>query len=171
MSDTQPFPSKPPGDRPSSGRGLKWALFLSLALNLLVIGALAGAAMRHRMAPPGPVGFDPVARFWADAPGAAEGRADRGAWRDRLAARTEDRAERAVRMQALSAALRADPFDASAVESLLAAERAAFALRLETGHAGFLDRLSGMSASERARFAERLERFAARSAARGSSGS
>jgi len=170
MSDTPSFPAKPPGQRASSGRGLKWALFLSLALNLLVIGALAGAAMRHRMVPPGPAGFDPVARFWAEAPGPTESRADRGAWRDRLAVRTEDLEERAARMRALSVALRADPFDASAVESLLAAERAAFALRLETGHAGFLERLSGMSAAERARFAERLDRFTARSGARGSSG-
>lgn len=157
MPDTRPETPPVPPARPR--RGLRLVLFASLALNLLVVGLVAGAALRWYNSPFREIGRDPMMQVFGAAPSAN----DRTAWRERA---PERGADRLARLQELSAALRADEFRIEAVAVLLAAERAAMVERIESRHAGFLERLDGLSPEQRAAFADRLDRIAARAAPR-----
>ncbi len=141
MAETSPRPT----------RGLKIALALSVALNLLVAGVLAGAALRG--GPDRELGFGPFA--------AALTEDDRAALKREFRARMPDLREmRRGHRQAMAgvlAALRADPFDPAALEVAMDAAAARMGDRLRIGQDLLADHLGAMSPADRAAFADRLE--------------
>lgn len=159
MSD--PGTSAPPAS--SGGRWLKVALVVSLALNLLVLGVVAGAALRHDGHMAGERERADVPREFVRSPflGALAPEDRRAVGRELM--REEgllrgNRADLRARFERLLAAIRADPFDRAAVEAILDEQRAAGARRLEIAEDAVLDRLSAMSPAGRAAYAERLDR-------------
>jgi uncharacterized membrane protein len=152
---------------PRTGRGVKIALALSLALNLLVLGLVGGALLSF--GPPGG-GDDPRLRTLGLGPFAlALEREDRDAMRGRLdgEALRADRRVIGASLAELRGALLADPFDRAAAEAALARARGATEALQGRGHAALLDQIGTMSASERAALAERLERALRRMGGRG----
>jgi uncharacterized membrane protein len=152
MSETPQTP------RRRTGRGIKIALALSLALNLLVAG-LVGGAILARPAP----GEAPAIRTLGLGPFAlALPREARDEVRDRIEADMAElrrnRAEIGRSLMAVRRALVSDPFDRHAAERALGRSReAAIALQAQ-GHGALLDTLESMSAAERAVVAERMGR-------------
>ena len=146
-------PTVPPS---SSGRGLKIALALSLALNLGVAGMVVGAwASGHgpRSEMPRDVSFGPFSEALSDQ--------DRRALRREFLSRAPEfraaRQEAREEFQALLTALRADPFDPAALSTALAAIETRNASRLELGRELIEARLAAMDESARLAFAGRLE--------------
>lgn len=143
--------------------GLRVLLVVSLAFNLLIVGAVAGWWLRHGGPAHGhhPARLDmvggPLSRALSPADRRAIARGMRATMRAEGAGRAELRAQVRESMTALLADLRAEPFDADRVAARLAAQRAAFAERFEMGQAVLVAHLSAMSAAERAAFADRLE--------------
>jgi len=151
-----------PVTTPSTGRGLRIALAVSVALNLAVVGVIGGAMLRsdgprgHDM--PRDLGFG----FFSEAL-TPENRAD---LRKRLIPAVpgfvQDRRKMRQDLTAILVALRADPFDAAALDLAMQAQIARLRSRLDVGQEVLLDFLSDLSASERLAFADRLEATAAR---------
>lgn len=138
------------------GRWLKLALGLSLAVNLAVAGLVGGAVLRG-----GPlrdqmvrdVGFGPYAEALSPE--------DRQALRRAFLARQPDlrdlRQSMRQDMQAVVQALRAQPFDAAALESALVAQASRLQSQVQLGQSLLLERLSSMPEADRLAFAHRLE--------------
>ncbi|MEO1678534.1 MAG: periplasmic heavy metal sensor [Pseudomonadota bacterium] len=172
----------PPEPRRGRRRWIGWALFASVGLNLLVAGALVGAALDARRAgPSGPPGA-------AVSPMGADGAGGRGI-PDRVvrelglgpyaramtpgerrhlgrALLSEIRTKggpRAVRRQmresfaAVRAALLAEPFDADELDRLITAQSARAAELRELAQAIFVVQVSEMTPDERRAFADRLD--------------
>lgn len=155
MSDPQTTTPPPVTPAPSTTRGVKIALALSVALNLAVAGLVAGAWMGdgpHR-GMPRDMSFGP----FSAALDSDDRRAIRRALMERLGEFREQRAAAQAEFETLLTALRADPFDAGALKSALAALEARNAERLELGRSLIETRLIEMSPEERAAFADRLE--------------
>lgn len=140
---------------------LKAVLALSLTLNLLVLGVVVGSwAGDHRngRAPHVSGRFDPalgpLGRSLSD-------EARRAALAD-LNARSEpgrvDRAELARQFRDMVAALRADPYDPAPLETIIAAQSAAWSARSDAGRAAVLRQIETMSPEERDALADRFER-------------
>lgn len=145
-----------------SGRWLKLALFLSLALNLFVVAIVAGASFSHHRWRPHhgvrDVGFGLFSEVLT--------REDRAALRDAFLAAAPDfrdrrRAHRSD-FEELAAALRADPWDGARVDALIARHVARIDERFELGRSLLSARLAGMTAAERAALADRIDAALAR---------
>lgn len=149
-----PSPPAPSSPAPS-GRGLKIALAVSVALNLAVAGVVAGAWMKDgpSRGMPRDLSFGP----FSEALGPEDRRALRKALADRAPGFREARAAAQAEFAALLAALRASPFDPAAVQSALAAIEARNAGRLELGRSLIEARITQMSEADRLAFADRLE--------------
>lgn len=143
----------------SGGRGLRIALLVSLAANLLIVGLVAGAIWhgppdRARRPELRDLGFGPFV--------AALPRSDRRA----LAARLRDvneplRARRdEIRRQfdALVEALRAEPYDHGAVAAIISSQQDEVFASQRLGRSVLLDHIAAMSADARADFAAALVR-------------
>lgn len=148
-------------EAPSRRRWVLTALIVSLAVNLLVISAIAGAVLRDGpphgrpapelrivggatpliMALPQTHRDDLIAKIRASAP-------------DRREARQTHRA----RFDALLNSLAADPFLRADLERQLAEQRGAATARQAAGEALLLDQITGMTPQERSAYAERLRR-------------
>lgn len=139
----------------SPGRGWKTALFLSLALNLVVAGLVVGLLMSRPERPGGPrdLAFGPYT--FALTP------EDRKALFDTLRQRRHElpaprdlmRADR----QDLARILRGEPFDRRAVAELLDGQRARADARFRLGQQLLLDRLAALPPAERRAMADRLQ--------------
>lgn len=139
-----------------AGRGLRIALAVSVALNLLVAGLVAGAVLRDG----GPrermlrdLDFGPFTEALSPEERDALRRdfvARAGGLRDMRAAMQGD-------LAALLAALRAEPFDMAAARSVLEGQQQRVQSRLILGQDLLLERLAAMPPEARARFADRLE--------------
>ena len=156
MSDPQ-TPTPPPVPAvPATSRGVKIALALSVALNLavagLAVGAWLGDGRHHGM--PRDMSFGPFSAALDD----TDRRAIRKALMERLGEFREQRDAARAEFEALLVALRADPFDAGALKTALAALEARNAERLELGRSLIETRLIEMSAEDRGAFADRLEK-------------
>ena len=137
-------------------RWLKVVFGLSLALNLLVLGFVGGAALRHG-------GFDgrphhvvggPLTRALSDEDKRAVVREMRRAYRE------EGRGERTgyrESMQRLVTGLRAEPFDPAPVAAQMAQMRDMLGQRVAIGQRVLLDHLAQMEPEARQAFAGRLE--------------
>ncbi|MBM3615742.1 MAG: periplasmic heavy metal sensor [Alphaproteobacteria bacterium] len=140
-----------------SGRGLRWALGISLALNLAVVGMVAGAMLRDgpgmRGAMVRDLGFGPFTE--------ALSREDRRALRQALFERAPEirqaRQQRQEDLQALVAILRAEPFDAAALAAAMAEQEARMVGQLRLGQTILQERIAAMTPEARRGFAERLE--------------
>lgn len=152
MSDaTQP--------KPRTRRGVKIALFLSLALNLLVAGLVLGAVVHHRHGRfSGPPRLDRAGGPMITALSPSDRRAIGNALREAASAPHPTRAELRGEYQAVVTALRAHPFDPQAVKTALEGQVRMLTQRAELGQALLLQHLQEMSDSERAAYAERLEK-------------
>ena len=143
-----------------TGRGVKIALGLSLAVNLLVLGLVGGAVLgkdRVRMA-----GGPEAASLRSLGP--IVGVLDEDT-RRRLAirvAQSDTGMRRDLRglisaTRAFQDALRAEPFDRTAVTSALQSQRNFVLSAQENGHMLLLDELEAMSSEERLALADRLQ--------------
>lgn len=139
-----------------TGGGLKVALGLSLALNLLVAGAVVGSFLRG-----GPGGGPEAVRDLGFGPFAGAMRPeDREAMRRAFMDRAPDlrEARRAMRAQAeaILSALRAEPYDPAAFEAALARGAERTAERLALGREILAAHVAAMAPADRRAFADRL---------------
>lgn len=149
-TDTTPSPPPPP-----MKRSLRWLLILSLGLNLLVAGVVAGGLVRGGFGgrPPAvELALGPFARALSP----EDRRAIAGDLLGRADLRDMRRSAREADVAALAAALRADPFDPAAVSAALAAQRDKLG-RLEAAvEAALLARFTAMTPADRAALADRI---------------
>ena len=133
-------------------------LFVSLALNLAVVGLVAGVALRHggekRAGPPR---ADHMSLAYVRALDRTDREAIRDAMRAALPDRAQLRAGQRAAFAAVLAAVRSDSFDPAEVERLLEAQFAVSEGRQQLGRQFLIERLGMMSAAERAAFADRVE--------------
>jgi len=145
------------------GRGLRIALVLSLAVNLLVIGVVAGGAWKMRNFDGGrpPHGQVDIRALWQAMPRDARSALRERNREDGLHPDRPSREERRARMAELNAqlieALRREPFDAEAFATLMQGDRAALERRLAAANAAFAAQLAGLSPAQRQALAGELE--------------
>lgn len=168
MTEATPAPTLPPA--PSSApasRRTRIALYASLALNLLFVGAIGGALLRD--GPDGPrsgpreIGFGPFSEALTTEDRAALARAfmrDGGTPR-------EMRREMMRNFSELGQVMRTEPLDRAALEQVFATLKDAADARLEMGQRLLVERIVQMTPEERDRFADRIEQIAARGPMRG----
>lgn len=150
------------------GRWVKVALAVSLALNLAIVGLVGGALLgdggnRDGGAPAlRALGLGPFAR--------ALSREDRAELRARIEGTglelREERRAIGQSLRAVEGALRADPFDRTAVEAAFTQARGMVVSLQQTGHDALLDQIETMSTAERRDLADRLARAMRRSGGR-----
>ncbi len=144
--------------RKGNQRWVKIVLFVSLTINLLVVGLVIGALIsgphgRDRTELRG-LGYGPFVR--------ALPKEDRSALHEALARNADsfrnNRAELRAQFEALLMALRTEPFDAAEVERLFAEQRDRILERRQLGQDSLLERIIAMSPQDRATFADALDR-------------
>ena len=133
-------------------------LFVSLALNLLVVGVVAGALLggpRDRDRDPAlrDLGFGPFV--------SALSRSDRAALRDGLrreaGALRENRAAMRAQFEDLLGLLRAEPYDHAAVRAHVEGQHARVSERMTLGRQLLLERIEAMEPAQRAAYADALD--------------
>ncbi len=139
-----------------TGRGVKIALAVSVALNLVIVGLVAGAMVKDAAFAgrgPGSMGLGVFTEAFS--------RDDRRALRKALAAEAPSfratRASAEAEYAALIAALRAEPFDEIAVKAALSRIAAATVTQLQLGREVIEAHLLAMPTADRLAFAKRLE--------------
>lgn len=138
-------------------RWMKIALVVSVALNLAVVGMVAGAALfgpgRDHRLNVREVGFGPFDR--------ALSLKDREALREEFQSRMGGRWTeiKSIRkdLQDMLVALRADPFQPDTLWTLASQQEQRLTERLKLGQKLLIERVIAMSTEERLRFADRLE--------------
>ena len=166
MSET----SASPGTRRGKGSWIVVALAISLSLNLLVAGLVAGALLWHgpkhrdggRRLDLDDVGFGP---FVAALPPGDRRELARAVAREEGSFR-ENRDLMIRQFEALLSALREDPYDAEAVRALIVEQQRNVGARQALGRELLLERIEAMSAAERANYADALARMLRRSGKR-----
>lgn len=161
MSETNPTgqppiapPAAPP---PRGGRGLKIALAISVALNLAVAGLVTGIVLHG-----GPGGRGDMVRDLGFGPfegalSSEDREALRKVVRDRFGDIRAARRQMQEDVQALLAALTAEPFDPARLTAAMAAQAEHLGDRLEFGSEVLRDHLLSLSDEDRRAFAARLE--------------
>lgn len=134
---------------------------MSLAVNLLVLGAVAGAFYRHAEGP-GMRRHHAAAMHSYGAPYMqALPREERRALRQQMRAARDaglpTRADRRAHLAQMLAALRAEPFSAAAVSAVLQAQGDAAQQLQQAAHTAWLQRITAMSGAERAAYADALQ--------------
>lgn len=155
----------PTSQTPAPVRAPTWmrvALVTSLALNLAVVGIVAGLAFgafgpRADGAMVRDLGFGPFTEALSDEDRAALRRAFIAETRAEGGFREGRRAMRAD-FDALLAILRAEPFDPDALAAVMARQEARNRDRLGLGQRLLTDRIAAMTPEDRRAFADRLER-------------
>lgn len=136
-------------------RRFKALLFVSLALNLLVVGLVAGSIWRFGSDGSRHFHGDPVIRALSHEDRRAVGRAVREA---------QGGERRALRralgdtMEEMISTLEAEPFDASALDAIMARKSTLLQRRRAVGEAAIADTIARMSPEERHTFTQRLRR-------------
>ena len=136
---------------------LRVLLVVSLALNLLIIGSVGGAMMTwSKWKSHHPSRMDmaggPLTRALSHEDRRAIGRQMRETYKQGGVPHADLRAE----LEGLVADLKAEPFDAAAVEERLARHRSVFDARFALGQSLLLERLRQMSPEDRRAYADRL---------------
>ena len=133
-------------------------LFVSLALNLLVAGVVAGALLggpRDRDRDPAlrDLGFGPFVSSLS--------RSDRAALRDGLrreaGALRENRAAMRAQFEELLTLLRAEPYDHAAVRAHVEGQHTRISERVTLGRQLLLERIEAMAPEERGAYADKLD--------------
>lgn len=152
MTDKPAQPNPPVPQRTRSS--VKLALIISLAINLLIIGVIAGGLMTGRR-PMALGGFDMTLGPFTE----SMDRRDRDAIRERLGNHhnLRQRNDRDLAINAFLAALKTEPFDPAAIEALFAEQRELATSGMAAGQDALLERLMQMAPEQRAQFAQRLE--------------
>ncbi len=143
-----------PVETTGGSRWMKIALAVSVALNLAVAGIAAGAWLkegRHRGLP-----RDLSFGQFGEAFSSEDRRALREAFVERGAGFREARQAARAELDALVAALRADPFDPAAMTAVLSAIETRYVDRLKLGRSLIEARILQMTDPERQAFAERF---------------
>ncbi len=172
MSDKTPTsPVEGAADRPQAKRWPRVLLVLSLTLNLLILGVIAGAQVRDvrdlRRAPPPTretLRDTGMAPFFDAMPRDMRGRMG-AQMRSRMGAHGPDRDMLAQEMRDMIAVLKTEPYDAAALTALLNAQQARAEARAAAGRKLLLNQIAGMSAAERERFADELSKLFSQSLA------
>ena len=153
MTETQ---TNVPPSPPTTSRGVKIALVVSVALNLAVAGLAAGAWLRDgpRGGMPRDMSFGPFSEALDD----ADRKSIRRSLLERVGEFREQRKAAKAEFEALLVALRAEPFEPAAMQAALAAIEARNSERLELGRTLIETRLIEMSPEARRAFADRLEK-------------
>lgn len=134
---------------------VKVLLAISLALNLAVIGMLGGAALRgHSPRAQTAEGVSILARAM---PFKFQTQL-RGAIRDRRNDLRPDREAMRLLRTNLIDALEAEPFDISAVETVLSNQRTLLSNLIVVGHSEVIAQIAAMDAQDRARYVENLQK-------------
>lgn len=143
-----------------TGRGVRIALLVSLALNLLVVGAMAGAFLR-KGGPEARMDRGPGASSYGMPYMRALSKDDRRLVGESIRARGLDRKEQRAVRRALFAeglsALRADPFQPEALRAALEKQVAAATKGLQVSQEAWFDHVVAMTPQARAAYADRLE--------------
>jgi len=145
-----------------SGRWLRLALFVSLALNLAVVGVVAGRFLGDGPPHRGPRGADEVVAPYTRALEDHQRRALAGTLRQEVGKRTGRGAELLADYRSAVTLLRAEPFDPAAMAEVLASQARHAATRQQAGQEVLTRFLSGLSPTERQAYADRLEAQIAR---------
>jgi uncharacterized membrane protein len=152
------------------GRLVKWVLALSLALNLVIIGLVAGAAMRFSGAHDegrfrGPAEHSYGAPFVRALPREAKRELQRSlrAQAPQLPSRAERRASYGQMVQVL----RQEPFDPAQAQAIFEQQSNAAQSLRDRAQTAWLELVSAMSPAERAEVAQRLEQGLERGPERG----
>lgn len=142
-------------DKPGPGRWMRVLLVVSLAVNLAVVGVVAGWALRHGGHHPSRLDMagGPLTRALNDEDRRAIGQRMREVWRERGGNRAGIRSS----FDALVVDLRAVPFDPDRVAERMREQREGFAARFEMGQDVLISHLAAMSDADRAAYADRLE--------------
>ena len=144
----------PPAPR-KTGRGLRIGLASSGARKLAVVGVVAGAFLRDGPPRGGrDFGLGPL----SEALSREDRRALREAFVERHPGLRADRQAMRADVEALLAALRAEPFDAMAMQAALRAIADRNGALLATGQELLAERIAAMTPQDRAAFADRLDR-------------
>ncbi|TNC52053.1 periplasmic heavy metal sensor [Rubellimicrobium rubrum] len=135
---------------------LRWVLFASLALNLLVLGLLLGALLDGGPGR-GPrsieMALGPIVRALDE----EDRNAILGSLRQRPDLRPPRREERAAALAEIVESIRAEPFDPERAGQALAAQSGRVAELQAAVQAALLDRLQAMTSEQRQSFASGLE--------------
>lgn len=145
-------------EKPKSSKALRIALALSVAVNLAVLGLVAGAFLRDgpgmRAAMVRDLGFGPYTEALSPD--------DRKALRRALFEKAPDIRENRRMMRedtaALLTLLRADPFDAGAFHERMEAQHERMEAQLRLGQDLLQEFITAMPAADRSAFADRLEK-------------
>lgn len=138
-------------------RKLRWLLISSLGVNLLVLGIVGGAILRHdRDGGRGMVADVGFGQF-TEALNGDDRRALRDAFIKKSPNFRDMRSEVRTDLTTLITALRADSWDPEAVRSALAKQRDRTVERIALGQDLLLGRIAAMTPEARRDFADRLE--------------
>lgn len=152
---TSPTPETP-AEGPRPARWTRLLLFASLALNLIVVGAVVGSMLGR-----GPSHHVIVRDISFGAYTEALSPEDRAALRAELRAAApamrDIRQSQRSEQEALLAALRTVPFEAQQVRDILARQRDRASRGIALGHDLMLQRIEAMDDEARAEFAGRLQ--------------
>ncbi|MDW4496618.1 periplasmic heavy metal sensor [Sulfitobacter sp. D35] len=163
------MPDKPEGTtRP--GRWLKPILVLSLALNLLVVGTIAGVAWRHDGPGHKRDGHDgPGGRGFAFVRALPDESRDalRATFRDAHEDREAARAERRMLERKVLEVLQQDPLDPAALNALMARQTALGARVQSRVQEAWLEQVLRMDAEARTAYAARVSELLERKPRRG----
>lgn len=149
-----PPPAAPPRDR----LPWRWVLLLSLGLNLLVLGLVAGAALSGRLGDGPPRGLDLATGPLVRALDGDDRRAIRRALIADPGLRPPSPGELRAGADRVVAALRADPFDPVAFAESLSAIRDRVLHLQDAAQAALVARVASMTPAQRSAYAERVAR-------------
>lgn len=150
---TQDKKTEPAGARVP--RGMKIMLGLSLALNLLVVGVVAGAVMRGGGPARGPAVTTYAMPYVRALPGADR----RAIFRELRSAEVDglpDHATRKALYADMIAALGADTFDQATIDAILAQQSTASVAVMKAAQQAWIGRVAKMSNAERHAYAEQV---------------
>ncbi len=153
-------PNKPEA-KPRAGRGLRIALFLSLALNVLVVGVVGGAMLRNDGPPARRAEIATAFDAGIGPYSLAMTREQRRSLGNRIGDYEHDfdrnRDETRAFVNEFLATLRTAPFDATRLADLITRMQAGLSQRQQIGSQALLAEIAAMSDAERVVFAEKLE--------------
>lgn len=150
-----PIPVQP---APRSGRGLRWALVISLGLNLAVAGVVAGAMLRHQgMGPRGDLVRDLQFGRFTDAMEPDQRAALRAEFVARAPEMRQARRQMRLEMAEVLASLRAEPFAPTHFAALMDKHGKRMATRMALGQTLMTEFVAGLDPAARRDFAARLE--------------
>lgn len=146
--------------KPRAGRGVKLAFGLSLALNLVFVGLIAGTAWRFAGPGKGLHGGGPGMKDFGAPYVRALPREDRKALLREVRGAgggLPSRSERQAMRLSLIAAVRAETFDTQAVREIFATQTDAAQSVLRAAQEAWIKIVAGKTAAEREQLAETLE--------------